>query len=169
MPSLSQSSVNRLVPQLVKLLGIKSPYSPERILDFITPTLELIDWLAVGSAQRLAITGAVGAGAAGYIVAFTVPATSWWLLREFSINCVGAAGATLQYGGAYSPEAARILGLGPITTNIIAGVDMKHDCLQGVGRLVLLPPGCTLGANIFLNTGSAQTFDYRASVLQFEA
>jgi hypothetical protein len=160
--------VNRGAQVLNKFLGLKSPQSPDSFSQVVTPIVEMLPWWAVSHEFETQTTFAIGAGAVGYLASHNVPAGSYWMPLEWNIELLAVAGATIQVQGAYRISAARTWGVGPISPNAIAGVELRHDVLESRARPLFIIGGQSLGVNVFLNTGTAQTATVRLRVVQFE-
>lgn len=166
--------INRGVPLLNKLLGLKTADSPHSLSQLVQPTTELLPWWATGIESIVKGSQTIGVGVTGILTpaAMVVPATARWLVMAVTLRATVGVNQNFTMGGAYTLPGAVVesFALGPRDTNAIDGNFVLFECQLPAYWPLILPPGGALGIFVRLNTGTAAAaVEIAARIAQFEA
>lgn len=157
--SVSDQAINKSPIQLLRFLGISGPDSPNRLLDLVQGTVDLLPWWINSLTQGRATSITPASGALSFLnfpaASTLVPADQRWLVTALSINApVSVAAHTLQVRGAWvdNTTGAGVLAVGEAGA---LGTFPSNIVVDGLrGETLLLSPGDRLGCILEFNTGA---------------
>lgn len=165
--------VNRLAPELLKFLGIKSPVSPDLFLSAIQPSVEMRPWWSYGIEQTITGSSTWGAATTGWIGAaarLPVPVGALWLVNFWGMRISGAAvpaGLVVQ-AALFNPVDTIAFPVGPLSTTLTS-LDGMASFVWSREDWLIVPTGWELRLNALTNTSAgAVTATNTVRIAQFE-